>query len=267
MTETYELFAIKYATHDRDATENFVDDPDPHEGNMPIDYFVWVAINKNRTVVIDTGFNQEAADARKRTFLRCPVKALSLVGVDANTIEDVIITHLHYDHVGNFDLFPKTRFHLQDKEMQYATGRYMAHKTLRVAYDVEHIVGMVREIYRERVCFHDGDTELFPGIGLHFIGGHTMGLQSVTVETERGRVVLASDASHLYHNMWDRNPYRTVLHIGDMMEGHEKLRRLAGGNEDLIVPGHDPLVMDYYPAPSPELEGKVIRLDVPPKTS
>ena len=267
MTETYELFAIKYATHDRDATENFIDDPDPHEGNMPIDYFVWVAINKSRTVVIDTGFNQEAADARKRTFLRCPADALSLVGVDAKTVEDVIITHLHYDHVGNFDLFPKTRFHLQDKEMQYATGRYMAHKTLRVAYDVEHIVGMVREIYRERVCFHDGDTELFPGIGLHFIGGHTMGLQSVTVETARGRVVLASDASHLYHNMWDRNPYRMVLHIGDMMEGHEKLRRLAGGNEDLIVPGHDPLVMDYYPAPSPDLEGKVIRLDVAPKTA
>ncbi len=267
MTETYELYAIKYATHDRDAAENFIDDPDPHEGNMPIDYFVWVAINKNRTVVIDTGFNKEAADARKREFLRCPAEALKLVGVDPDTVEDVIITHLHYDHVGNFDLFPKTRFHLQDKEMQYATGRYMAHKTLRVAFDVEHIVGMVREIYRERVCFHDGDEELFPGIGLHFIGGHTMGLQSVTVETKRGRVVLASDASHLYHNMWDRNPYRTVLHIGDMMEGHDKLRRLAGGNEDLIVPGHDPLVMDYYPAPSAALEGTVIRLDVAPTKS
>ena len=264
MTETYELFAIKYARHDRDATEIFVDDPDPHEGNMPIDYFIWVAKNKNRTVLIDTGFNADAAAQRKREFMRCPAESLSMVGANAADIEDIVITHLHYDHVGNFDLFPNARFHLQDKEMQFATGRYMKYGTLRVAYDIEHVVGMVRQVYKERVQFHDGDSELFPGIGLHFIGGHTMGLQSVTVETARGRVVLASDASHLYHNMWDKNPYRTVFNIGDMMEGHDKLRWLANGNEDLIVPGHDPLVMDYYPAPSENLKGKVIRLDVAP---
>ena len=264
MTETYELFAIKYARHDRDATENFVDDPDPHEGNMPIDYFIWVAKNKNRTVLIDTGFNADAAAQRKREFMRCPAESLSMVGANAADIEDIVITHLHYDHVGNFDLFPNARFHLQDKEMQFATGRYMKHGTLRVAYDIEHIVGMVRQVYKERVQFHDGDSEPFPGIGLHFIGGHTMGLQSVTVETARGRVVLASDASHLYHNMWDKNPYRTVFNIGDMMEGHDKLRWLANGNKDLIVPGHDPLVMNYYPAPSEDLKGKVIRLDVAP---
>jgi len=264
MTETYELFAIKYARHDRDATENFVDDPDLHEGNMPIDYFIWVAKNKNRTVLIDTGFNADAAAQRKREFMRCPAESLSMVGANAADIEDIVITHLHYDHVGNFDLFPNARFHLQDKEMQFATGRYMKYGTLRVAYDIEHVVGMVRQVYKERVQFHDGDSELFPGIGLHFIGGHTMGLQSVTVETARGRVVLASDASHLYHNMWDKNPYRTVFNIGDMMEGHDKLRWLANGNEDLIVPGHDPLVMDYYPAPSENLKGKVIRLDVAP---
>lgn len=262
--ETYELFAIKYARHDRDAAQNFVGDPDPHEGNMPIDYFVWVAINENRTVLIDTGFNATAAAERGRDLFRCPAEALSLVGVDAKEVEDIIITHLHYDHVGNFDLFPKAQFHLQDDEMQFATGRYMRHKALRHSFDIEHVVGMVREVYKDRVDFHNGDKELFPGIGIHLIGGHTLGLQSVTVETKRGRVVVASDASHLYHNMWDKRPYPTVLNIGDMMEGHDKLRHLAGGDEDLIVPGHDPLVLEYYPAPSPELEGKVVRLDVPP---
>jgi len=265
MTETYELFAIKYAHHDRPASANFMDPHDPHEGNLPLDYFVWVAKNENCTVVIDTGFSAETAAKRKREHIRCPAEALSLVGVDAKTVKDVIITHLHYDHVGNFDLFPAAMLHLQDKEMQYATGRYMRHKTLRHSFDIEHITGMVAELFKDRVEFHDGDEELYPGIGLHFIGGHTMGLQSVTVETKRGRVVVASDASHLYHNMWDRNPYPTVLNVGDMMEGHEKLRKLAGYDEDLIIPGHDPQVLDFYPAPSPDLEGIVVRLDVPPK--
>lgn len=265
MSETYELFAIKYAHHDRPASANFMDAHDPHEGNMPLDYFVWVAINDARTVVIDTGFNADDAVRRKREHIRCPADALKLVGVDATTVKDVIITHLHYDHVGNFDRFPAANLHIQDLEMQYATGRYMRHKTLRGPFDIEHVTGMVREVYKDRVVFHDGDTELFPGIALHLIGGHTKGLQSVTVNTKRGRVVVASDASHLYHNMWDRNPYPTVFNVGDMMEGHEKLRRLAGGDEDLIVPGHDPQVLDFYPAPSPDLQGIVVRLDVPPK--
>ena len=161
MTETYELFAIKYARHDRDATENFVDDPDPHEGNMPIDYFIWVAKNKNRTVLIDTGFNADAAAQRKREFMRCPAESLSMVGANAADIEDIVITHLHYDHVGNFDLFPNARFHLQDKEMQFATGRYMKHGTLRVAYDIEHVVGMVRQVYNNASSFMMATANFF----------------------------------------------------------------------------------------------------------
>ena len=65
------------------------------------------------------------AARRQRTFLRCPVQSLALLGIEATTVSDVILTHLHYDHVGNFDRFPAARFHLQEREMAYATGRYM----------------------------------------------------------------------------------------------------------------------------------------------
>ena len=47
----------------------------------------------------------------------------------------------------------------------------------------EDVVGVVRRVYDGRVRFHDGDTELHPGISLHLIGGHTMGLQVVRVAT------------------------------------------------------------------------------------
>src|SRR5258705_4220999 len=87
-----------------------------------MDYFVWLARNALRTFVIDTGFNEGAASRRRRVFLRSPVDGLKLLGVDASEVEDVVITHLHYDHVGNFDLFPKACFHLQDRVMSYATG-------------------------------------------------------------------------------------------------------------------------------------------------
>ena len=261
--ETFEVFAIKYATHDRDAAHNFLYPTDIHDGPMPLDYFVWAAVSKNRTYVIDTGFKAEIAAKRGRTFHRCPADGLALIGIDAATVTDVIVTHMHYDHVGNFDLFPNARFHLQDREMAYATGRYMRHGAFRYAFEVEDVVGMVRRVYAGRVVFHDGDAELAPGLSLHHIGGHTDGLQSVRVLTRRGWIVVASDACHVYANKDLANPFPIVLHVGKMMEGWDRLRALAD-SEDHIVPGHDPLVLKYYPPPDGKLAGIVCRLDVPP---
>jgi len=262
----YEVYAIKYAHHDRLPELNFIDTTDFHETNMPLDYYVWAAVSPERTFVIDTGFSAETAERRGRDLIRCPADALSLVGVDAATAKDVIITHLHYDHVGNFDLFPAATYHLQDREMNYATGRNMGHHVFNHAYDIEDVVGMVREVYKGRVTFHDGDAELAPGFSVHHIGGHTDGIMSVRVHTKRGWVVLASDASHLYANMGTTNPFPIVYNVGEMVRGFRKLRELAD-SPDHIVPGHDPKVLDIYPAVSPELEGIAVRLDEAPSES
>ena len=255
----YEIYAIKYAHHPRRASENFISG-DPHDGPMPLDYFVWLIRGEGRDIVVDTGFSAAVAAKRGRQHLRCPAEALALLGVNAREVKDVIITHLHYDHVGNFDLFPAATLHLQDLEMRYATGRHMAHACFRGAFEVEDVVGMVRRVYQNRVRFYDGDNELTPGVSLHLIGGHTMGLQVVRVATRRGPVVLASDASHLYANMEEVRPFPIVWSVADMVEGYRRMRELAHSPQH-IIPGHDPLVMQRYPAPREELSGIAVRLD------
>ncbi|MBI1777837.1 MAG: N-acyl homoserine lactonase family protein [Proteobacteria bacterium] len=263
--DPYALYAIRYAhMAERRAAENFIGG-DPHDGPMPMDYFIWAAVNASHRFVIDTGFNAETARRRQRQFLRCPAASLAHIGLDAGAIEDVVVTHMHYDHIGNFDLFPRARFHLQDREMAFATGRHMGHQTIRYAFDVETVVGLVRELYRDRVRFHDGTALLAPGFSLHWVGGHTAGLQVVRVWTRRGWVVLASDASHYYANMEATRPFPIVFHMGDMLEGYRTLRHLADSPRH-IIPGHDPLVLARYPAPSPALDGIVARLDVEPGT-
>ena len=260
---TYEVYAIKYAHHARRAAENFIGGPiggDAHDGPMPLDYFVWLVRGEGREIVVDTGFSAAMAAKRGRQHLRCPTEGLKLLGTDSKAVKDVVITHLHYDHVGNFELFPAATLHLQELEMRYATGAYMCHECFRGAFEVEDVVGMVRRVYENRVRFHSGDAGLFPGVSVHLIGGHTMGLQVVRVKTRRGWVVLASDASHFYANMEQVRPFPIVWSVADMVEGYRKLRGLAASAEH-IIPGHDPLVLERYKSPKEELEGIVVRLD------
>jgi len=258
----YEVFAIRYATRDAQRRDHFIGG-DLHEGPMSMDYFMWVVRGEGRVIVVDTGFNAEVAARRKRTYLRCPVEALELLKIRPADVRDVVLTHLHYDHAGNFDRFPNARFHLQEREIHYATGRYMRFPRLSHSFEVEDICGIVRLNYAQRVLFYAGDAELAPGITLHAAGGHSDGLQFVRVNTARGPVVLASDVTHFYENLASGRPFTTAFHVGEMLEGFEKLLASAP-DESHIVPGHDPLVMRLYPTPSPDLEGIVVRLDVPP---
>jgi len=134
---------------------------------------------------------------------------------------------------------------------------------MRAPFDLENTLEMVRRVYSEKAVFHKGDADLAPGLTLHRVGGHSAGLQILRVWTRRGWVVVASDASHLYANFEQGRCFPIVYNVAEMLEGFRLLYRLADSPEH-IVPGHDPLVMKYYPAASPELEGIVVRLDVPP---
>ncbi|MCZ6454991.1 MAG: N-acyl homoserine lactonase family protein [Alphaproteobacteria bacterium] len=263
--QVWDLYAIKYATmQERTRRDNFMVS-DPHDdAPMPIDYFVWAAVSPEQTIVIDTGFDAPEATARGRTLQRSVTEGLAMVEIEAASVADVIVTHLHYDHIGGHAEFPAAQFHLQESEMQYATGPHMCTHTLNHSFTVGHITDMVRHVFEGRVTFYDGASEIAPGITVHHVGGHTMGLQFVRVLTRRGWVVVASDTTHFYENMERIAPFPIVYNVGDMVRGYAALRAQAD-TEAHIVPGHDPLVLDRYPAPDARLEGVVVRLDVAPK--
>ena len=264
--EPFEVFAIRYAHHgNRHPAENFVL-ADPHEFASDLDYFIWVLRRNDTTYIVDTGFGEEAAIRRGRELFRSPAESLRLLDIDPHKVTDVILTHLHYDHAGTLDRFPRARFHLQDLEMAYATGRSMCHALLRLPFDLDNVLEMVRKVFAGCAVFHDGDSELVPGLTLHRVGGHSAGLQILRVWTRRGWVVLASDASHLYSHFQCGRIFPVLYNAGEMLEGYKLLYRLAG-SPDHIVPGHDPLVMQLYPAARPELEGIVVRLDATPSHS
>lgn len=261
--DTYEVFAIKYGRHERIARDNFITG-DPHDdAPMPLDYFVWAVRGAGGTFVVDTGFDEATAKCRSRALLRSPAEGLRAVGIEPATVRDVVLTHLHYDHAGNHAMFPQATYHVQDREMAYCTGRCMCHAFQRVPFDVGDVTAMVGRVFEGRARFHDGVGELAPGLSVHLVGGHSMGLQVVRVRTRRGWVVLASDASHFYANMEQGRPFPIAASITDTLEGYGTLRRLASSPAH-VVPGHDPMVLERYPAAGPGLEGIAVRLDAEP---
>ena len=143
---------------------------------------------------------------------------------------------------------------------------YAIHPHLRRPFDVEDVVAMVRKVFDGRTVFHDGSEEIAPGLTVHRVGGHSKGLQCVRVRTRRGHVVLASDASHLYAHINEGRVYPTTYNVGDVLEGYATIKKLAD-SPDHIVPGHDPSVLEIYPAARPGLEHWVARLDVAPIAS
>lgn len=259
----WEIYALRYAHHARMSRDNFITAADPHERPMPLDYFVWLLRSGDRQIVVDTGFSAEVAEQRGRKLLIPVGEALAKMGADPAAVQDVILTHLHYDHAGNLPLFPNAKLHVQDREMAFATGRHVCSPCIRQAFEVEDVLAMIRALYAGRVEFHDGEGEVAPGVTLHRVGGHTDGLQAVRVQTERGPVCIAGDASHFYANMERQIPFPIVFNVGDMVQGWRSVLRLAGGVPDRVIPGHDPEVTRIFPA-LPGSDGQVLCLHQPP---
>src|SRR5215207_8751154 len=213
----FQVYAIKYATREARRGEHFYGG-DPHDAPMPMDYYVWAVVSPERTIVVDAGFTAEVAARRGRKHLRCPTEGLEALGIDCARVPYVILTHLHYDHVGNLDKFPEATFVVQEAEMAFWTGRYAGKEHFRSIVEIEDIVHLVCENFNGRVRFVDGSEEVVPGITVHRVGGHAAGLQVVRVHTAQGNVVLASDATHFYANIEKDRPFSVITDLRQMYE-------------------------------------------------
>jgi glyoxylase-like metal-dependent hydrolase (beta-lactamase superfamily II) len=252
-----EVHAIKYADRDaRTRADSFMFD-DNHDAPHAMDYFMWLLRQGDRNILVDTGYDHAEAALRDRPIRLDPGAALAPLGLTPDDITEVIVTHLHYDHAGGLALFPDAHLHLQAAEMAFATGPCMCHDALRMPFTAGHICEAVKRLYQGKLTFHDGDAQIAEGVTVHCIGGHSRGLQAVRVQTQAGAMVLASDAAHYYENFMYAKPFPIVVDVQNMLDGFDRLQRLASKPE-LVVPGHDPLVRMLF---APGVADHITRLD------
>ncbi|MGW3351843.1 N-acyl homoserine lactonase family protein [Nonomuraea rubra] len=250
----YTVYAVRYAQRDARRGEHFHGYEPGGERSHPTAYYVWAAVSGEHTVVVDTGIAPERAARVQGLDYRCsPVEALAELGIAAESVDHVVLTHLHYDHTGTARDFPRARYVVQRAELDYWTGSW-AERITRERWllddgDLAHLTAAVKG---GRALVPDGDAALLPGLSVHLVGGHTAGMQVVRVETARGPVVLASDASHFYENIESDRPFPILHSMTGMYGAFDRIKELAG-DPGLVVAGHDPLVLERFPLRTPDV--------------
>ena len=238
---TWELYALRYGSQpDLPAHKVALHPeklPDP-DAMTRFAFSFWLARSETTTVLIDCGFNAEQAKERGKTFESQPLDLLSKVGVAPSDIDALILTHLHYDHAGNADLFANTPTHLHLKEWQQATGREMADGQAAQFYDPRSTALLLAELHAGQLQLQTDKVWDVAGLTVECLGGHSPGQCIVHVPTEAGPVVLASDAAHLSCNIAHQTPFPIIHDLPMATAGLSRLAELEASGAR-VVAGHD----------------------------
>lgn len=198
---------------------------------------IWV-LRGPTTVVVDTSVPPGArpsefiGEALDRTPDQEPANALHLAGLDPKDVEYVVLTHLHWDHAGNCDLFPDATILVQDAELRYAIapGRFFRKAFLAPTSGwgtPPYLVPNLRTV--------SGEQELAPGLRLVRAPGHTPGSQALVADTQDGSFAIAGDAVCTYDNIDRDLPPGYHVDVDDCMDTLDALRSVA----DHLLPSHD----------------------------
>lgn len=248
--DEYEVLIVKYGTRHTVRSEVYLNYGVYREPDAPIemDYFCWIARNSERTVVIDTGFSRAGGDARGRTMLADPRDALASLGADPRDEPTVIVTHAHYDHIGNLAQFGRSPVVVARDEVDFWAGPHGRHAQFRHSVEDPELEDLATAVDEGRATLFGDRHQVADGIEVRKIGGHTPGQSVVIVRTADGPVLLASDAMHYYEEC-DRNmPFVLAANLVDMYAGFDTIRALtADGTAAHVVSGHDPGTLGRFP--------------------
>jgi glyoxylase-like metal-dependent hydrolase (beta-lactamase superfamily II) len=257
----HEIIAVRYGTARSRKSECYhrfhvYGEPDAPQD---MDFFFYVLRGPAGTVVVDTGFSPEAAVARGRECVIPPRDAFARVGVRTGEVQQLVISHLHWDHVGNLDAFADAQLLVPEAELEFWFDPVARNDVFRTLVDDDALAYLAGARADGRVTATGDEHEVVPGVTAITVGGHSPGQQILVVETARGTVVLASDAVHFYEELALSRPFDVVVDLRRMYDAYALLRRHEQEGA-IVVPGHDPAVTARFPAVGGDAEGIAVRI-------
>ncbi len=252
----YSIQAIRFANSPGDSVADLVMGA-PKDEKIDTVYAVWLIRGGGRNILFDSGFHRERwfKEWTIADYLR-PDEAVRLAGVPPEQVTDVVISHAHWDHMGGIDLFPRATVWIQKEEFRYYTGEAWQPGGDHGGIDPDDVRELVRLNTQGRLRLVDGDdVEIFPGIRAYTGARHTYASQYLRVEGNP-RFVLASDNCYLYRNLATRTASATFSDADHSANVAAQGRMIElAGSADRVVPGHDALQFQRFPA-----QGRIARV-------
>lgn len=210
-------------------------------------YYLWCLKSPENTILVDAGVSPKLAHERNLSGYVSPAQLLEGIGVIAEEVEHVILTHLHWDHVDGLDLFPNAQVHVQKAERDF----WLHDKTADSPPFTFFLNDKTRSVCKSieasgRMRLVDGDHQILPGIECLLAPGHSIALQAIAVNTVKGLAILGSDCAHLFKNYRENWPSTLIIDMVAWVHSIEKLKSRVSSPE-LLFPGHDPLMSSNYP--------------------
>ncbi|MGA7237228.1 MAG: N-acyl homoserine lactonase family protein [Bryobacteraceae bacterium] len=247
----YEIYAVRYATIPGFALNGLIEGAEPGR-KLDIAMMVWLIRGNGKNILFDSGFHRDRYIQQWHPVdFATPADTVARAGVKPEDVTDVVISHMHWDHAGGMDLFPKAKVWLQKEELEYYAGTAWQSRRTHGGIDADDVQLAVKLNTEGRVGLVNGDAQEFlPGITAYTGGKHTYASQFLAVNTAAGTVVLASDNMYLYENLEKHAPIAQTLDRESNLRAQDRMKQLAADTR-LIIPGHDPLVMTKFPQVAP----------------
>jgi len=173
------------------------------------------------------------------------------MNVKADDITDVIVTHPHFDHIGGIHLFPKATIWMQKDDFAYFVGDAWQKGASHVGLDKQDVLNIIQANLEGRLQLVKGDSiEIIPGIRVFIGSKHTYESQHVLVDSETDKVLLASDDCWYYYNL-DHLLSVTLMFDADAYVKELRRMKTLVADTQLIIPGHDALVLSKFRQVSP----------------
>jgi glyoxylase-like metal-dependent hydrolase (beta-lactamase superfamily II) len=262
-----EVLAVRYGTRTTSYAESYLNwhvygEPDAAFG---MDYFFWVVRDAAGAVtLVDCGFDPDVGRRRNRETLVDPVEALHRLGIDPGTVGRIVVSHAHYDHIGNLERLPAAEVVMTARELDFWTGPHAGRTQFAHSTEADEITTLAKACDDGRITTFEGTLALGE-LTLIEVGGHTPGQLIALAPVPGGRAVLAADALHFYDELDRDRPFFVVADLEAMYAGFDLLGELAAPSDHVLVAGHDADVGRRFPgrASGTGIDDLVIRIEVP----
>ncbi len=222
--EKIELYSIKYGDSLYPTGDIYYNDKLNKE--VEFSWLFYLIKYNNHIILVDTGFNNEKYIEQLKIDFKDPLFLLVAMNIKPEDVTDIIITHSHFDHIGNIEKFPDAKIYIQKDEFEYFKKNYKSDVISNFINGNNNIITF------------DDSYVLYNIFKITKIGGHSIGSSIVSFNYMKKEYLITGDECYLYYNYSNQKPVGTYYNINKNIEF---IKNIQGKNK-IILTMHEPLI-------------------------